>query len=293
MIVCGPSGLNIPPVLALRLGMVTTPQRISVDGVHHEIGEVRIEQIEEWFKTAKVFPYVLGSSAAEFIASLTPILKRERDILIVTGSRKIVSSYDAAVSAARTVKDSAALKNAYVRVVDSGLADLGGGLVAIRCAAAAQQGAAPSVVLDEAHRLSAAACQLMIPATLEIAKRNGRMASLKAMAANLLNILPVLRLVDGEVKSAGTMPVGGDVVATFAEHFETHVPLGKPVWLGVTHGNALSLAEDVAKKLQSMYDVRHTIVRVSGPAMYAGSGRGCIGATVLPVDDAKLKVTPP
>ncbi len=293
MIVCSPSGLNIPPVLSLRLGMVMTPQRISVDGVHHDVADVRLEQIEEWFKTAKVFPNVLGSSAAEFISLLTPLLKRDRDILIVTGSRKIVSSYDAAISAARTVKDSPALKNAYIRVVDSGLVDLGGGLIAIRCAAAAQQGASASAVFDEAHRLAAGACQLLIPATLEIAKRNGRMAAIKAMAATFLNVLPVLRMVDGEAKSMGTMPVGGDVVASFAEYFEKYVPLGKPAWIGVTHGNALSRAEDVAKKLQSMYDVRHTIVRVSGAALYAGSGRGCIGATVMPVDDTKLEVTPP
>ncbi|PWT74519.1 MAG: hypothetical protein C5B60_06570 [Chloroflexi bacterium] len=114
-------------------------------------------------------------------------------VVICTVAASLSGSYQAAVHAARRAR-------APVRVVDTGTAAGGQGLVVLAAARVAETGAALDVVADSAIRCSA---QVRLVGTVDTFDRlvaSGRVSHLAGWAANQLGVHPVFELRDGRIR---------------------------------------------------------------------------------------------
>ena len=275
-------GANIPAELLAPYDVALTSSSIVVDGETHDVRSgARLEDVDAWVAGAREFPYVLGTSAAEFVKRYVELgADRGTEVLVVMSSRKIIQSYDAACSAVRTLT---ARASARINVVDSAMTDLGMGLPMLAAAAAAKEGA----TLDEATHLTeamaAAGRFVFVPRTLDNLVKGGRASFLRGWLAQVLGVRPVLAFVEGEAGLVSKCSAKADHCEVIADQVETMLHAGGPSWVGISHGGVPEDAQRLADLLRERFDPQLLLVREISPSVYLHAGPKCLGAVVFPL----------
>ena len=126
----------------------------------------------------------------KFMSSFTPILKAGKDVIYVSMSSGISGTYNAAVSAARSLMET--FSDRFVHIVDSMGCGFGSGMLAMKAAELEREGLEAreaARILDEEVPHT---CQYFTVDDLNYLKRTGRVGGLTAKIATVLNIKPIL-----------------------------------------------------------------------------------------------------
>jgi DegV family protein with EDD domain len=285
-------GSNLPAEAVRRYDLFLTPQQIVVDGVTHDTRDIADSTVvDAWVRSAKEHPHVLGSSAAELVSVFRQVAVNDREILAIMTSRKLIGSYGAAVSAARTLQSLPGNDDLAIHVIDTETTDLGAGLVTVLAAEAVRAGLPRRKVVEVVESFVAQQQMLLTVATLDNLVKGGRASFLRAWIADFLNLRPLITFVEGNLKSIDKIPRRGDIEQALADGLVARVGEGRPVWAGVSHGGAPEKAAALARKLVERLDVRFMLVRPYSPSIHLHVGPGAIGAMVYPID--KLPWAPP
>jgi DegV family protein with EDD domain len=279
-------GSNLPAEVIRHYDLSITPQKIVVDGVAHDTRDIADSRVvDEWVRTAKEHPHVVGTSAAEFVTLFRQLAAVDREILAIMTSRKIIGSYAAAVSAAGTFQSVSMGEGTSVDVFDTETTDLGAGLVTIFAAEASRAGLPRRKVLEAVEAFSRRQQMLLTVETLDNLVKGGRASFLRAWVADFLHLRPLISFVDGVLKSIGQTSRDGDVERALAERLVQSLGKGRPVWAGIVHGGAPEKGESLARKLAARLDVRYAIIRPFSPSIHLHVGPGAVGAMVYPIDN--------
>jgi DegV family protein with EDD domain len=286
-------GANLPSEEIARYDIALTSSSIVVDGKTHDAREgVTMADVDRWVETAREHPYVLGTSAAEFVKRYVDLGATEgNEVVVMMSSRKIIQSYDAACSAARTL--AAKVHAAPVSVIDTGMTDLGLGLPVLAAAKAVAAGLALPEVITVAEAMAAGGRFAFVPRTLDNLVRGGRAGFLRSWLANVLGVRPVLSFVDGEAALSGKCSVKADPALVIADWMARELPGGGPVWTGVCHGGAPDDAERLAALLRERFDVALALVREISSTVYLHAGPRSLGAVVFPLAGLPWRPPPP
>jgi fatty acid-binding protein DegV len=294
MIVVASAGLNIPPELIAHCKIEETPNPIVIDGTPRDVRSIEsLTALKRWLKTAKSPPHLLGSSAPEYVSLFNDLVKRTRAALVVTGTRKFLGTYDAAVAATRIV--CSAHKGFEARVLDTGLIEIGAGLIAAYCGAAARTRADADLgaVFAAGQALSAESSQLTAPSTPNILQRLGLSDLLRGVAPGGNSRLPIIGMKDGEFRLVGMRENDpssfNDLLANLLQRY----PRGTALWVAVTFAEDRLPAEDLLAALRRSFDVRYAILRSMSMASHMYLGRHSLAVTAHPVDAMKLVVRLP
>ena len=161
-----------------------------VDGVtitHKEFYEKLVE--------SDVLPSTSQATPAAFEAVFAEVTKTGDSAVVLTLSSKLSGTYQSAVIAAQD------FENIYV--VDTGSAAIGGGVLtelALRLVSTGMDAAAVAAQLEQEKENVRIVAMVD---TLEYLKRGGRVSKTVAFAGGLLNIKPVLSIVDGQIHMLG------------------------------------------------------------------------------------------
>jgi DegV family protein with EDD domain len=278
-------GANLPPELLERYDVAQTSTTIAVDGQMHDVRDhVTLADVDRWIDGARVHPYVLGTSAAEFVKCYLDMgATQGAEICVLTSSRKITQSYDAACSAARTLASK--MHAANVAVVDSTMTDLGLGLPVLVAAKAALAGLPLPDVAAATEAMVRAGRFVLLPRMLDNLVRGGRASFLRGWLANVLGVRPLLSFVDGEACLAGKCSASAAPAQVLADWITKQIPPSGPVWIGVFHGDVPEDAASLDALLRERYPVEVGIVREISPAVYLHAGPRSLGAVVFPLAD--------
>ena len=290
MFVVASAGLNLPRELIEYCRIEETPQQIVVDGTLHDVrSSTSFGQLREWQRTAKVAPYPLGSSAPEYIALFKDLVKRTSEVLVVTGTRKMLGSYDAAVAAVRVI--TSLRRGVDARVLDTGLVELAAGVIAAYCGASARAGHGMAAILDAGQTLAAASTQLFVP--------SGRHALLASERSDLMgsvlpsSSLPIIGIQGGKACNCGTIAAPDKIAAALVELLAERHAAGSAMWVTVTFADELIPARELLALLRRRFDVRYALMRPLAPAGYIVLGSKAVGVSVHPVAAMKLMVNLP
>jgi DegV family protein with EDD domain len=283
-------GSNLTARAIGHYGIEIGPQRIIVDGAEHDTrGGIPFAEVDDWVKTAKEFPHVVGTTANELGQIFTKVGRTDPEMICVTSSKKIIQSHAAGLAAARVLSDHPTHKNLRIAVVDSTTTDVGAGLIAIAAGEAAKANVPLKTAVESLEAMSNRARLAFTVATLENLKKSGRASFLRAFVANFFDIKPLIGIVDGELQSIGK--VSGKADATQAIVDDVKTTARGPVWVGVSHGEAPEKAEKLIARLRNELDVAYAYVRPLSSSIYLYAGRGSIMGLVIPIDG--LPWTPP
>lgn len=292
MFVVASAGLNLPRELIEYCRIEETPQQIVVDGTLHDVrSATSFATLREWQRTAKVPPYPLGSSAPEYIAAFKELVKRTSEVLVVTGTRKMLGSYDAAVAAIRAITN--LRKGFEARVLDCGLVELAAGVIAAYCGASARAGHGMAAIMEAGQTLSAASTQLFVPHGRHALLASVRADLMGSVVPSLASSLPIIGMQDGRSYSCGTAASPDKIAATLVELLTERHAAGSALWVTVTFADELVPARELLALLRRRFDVRYALMRPLGPAGYIVLGSKAVGVSVHPVAAMKLMVNLP
>jgi DegV family protein with EDD domain len=285
-------GSNLPAAAVARYDIHIVPQRIVVDGTPRDTREAPTHaEVDAWVRGAKEHPYVLGTSAAEFLEVFRKAARQDRELIVLQTSRKIIGSYTAGVSAARTFASADAHERLVVEMIDTESTDLGAGLCTILVGESARAGRTLEQTAALVKRFAGQGRLMLTLETLDNLVKGGRASFLRAWLANMLNMTPLISFVDGELAAVGRTSRSADREAALVDALVTKLGGPRRVWLGIAHGSNPEGAARVLSGLQSKLDVAFAVVRPISASIYLHVGRGAIGAYAYPVDD--LPWTPP
>ncbi len=287
-------GSNLSAEQIERYGVTVLPQRILVDGFPHDTREpISFATVDGWVANAERWPSTIGTTATETVAAFQALAKDgARDMIVVTTSKKIIHSHEAAVLARDTFLASGQGRGARIAIVDTGVTDVGANLVCVLAAEALRAGLPWDEVLSVLAASTAEARVAFSIATLDNMVKGGRASFLRRFLADMLGLRPVIAfLPDGTMGSVATYKKGGDATPRMIEWLHGQIAPGRRVWLGAAHTGDPAAATSLLTELARTYDVAATIVRPMAPGAYLHAGPGALGVTVCPID--KLGWKPP
>lgn len=294
MIVVASSGLNIPPDLVKDCEIAETPNSITIDGQSYDVrGFGSLEEAIALLKRSKAPPHMLGSSAPQYVSLFGALSSRARAMLVVTGTRKFLGTYHAAIAAARTTQG--IRKSLQIKVLDSGLIELGAGLIALYCAAAARSRPDDDLALiyDAGQALSGAATQLCAPAT-RTAMEWSKGADLPRMVLSQGDPrIPIIGMKEGDFQLVGMRDPGRPLADEILALLLPRYPRNTALWVAISYCECREAAQELLASLRRYYDIRYAMVCSMTIAGYLLVGSGGIGLCVAPIGAAKLPVKLP
>lgn len=194
-----------------------------IDGVtisHKEFYEKLIE--------SDLLPTTSQAAPAVFAKEYEKIKEAGDCAVVITISSKLSGTYQSAMIAAKDYDN--------IYVVDSGSATVGGAVLAELALSLSDAGLDAKEI---AEKLEAEKKKIVIVAlvnTLEYLKRGGRISKTTALAGTVLNMKPVISLIEGEIQILGKArgsKMGNNLLAQEIEK-AGGVDYSKPVLLGYT-----------------------------------------------------------
>lgn len=130
-----------------------------------------------------------------FMTEFEKVKEAGEEAVVITLSSALSGTYQSAMIAASDYDN--------IRVVDSGTAAIGGGILTELALSLAGSGLSAAEIAEKLEEEKKNIIIVALVDTLEYLKRGGRISKTAAMAGALLNIKPVLSVVGGEIKVLG------------------------------------------------------------------------------------------
>ena len=256
-------------VLPLSLQMGDRTYRNYLDG--REIG------FHEFYERVRSGELATTSAVnvGEFEEKMREILKTGKDILSISFSSALSTTYQSSVIAAEELKDE--FPDAKILTVDSLCASLGQGLFVYLCAQEQKKGKTIDEVKTFAEEIKGRVCHWFTVDDLNHLKRGGRINAATALFGTMLAIKPVMH-VDDEGHLIPVSKVRGrrqSLDALVQKMEETAIqPADQTVF--ISHGDCLADAEYVANRVREKFGVKNIYINFIGPVIGAHSGPGTV-----------------
>lgn len=271
------SGCDLPPALCDELGIEVVPLTIRF-GDESLVDRKDLTPKEFWAKckAAPALPETAAPSPGAFEEAYRRAQAAGADgVVVVTLSGKMSATIQAAQLAADAVKDDLA-----VRLVDSGNASLGEGMVALAAARAAKAGQDLDAVETAARSAASNVTLVAVIDTLENLRRGGRIGGAQALVGGLLSVKPLITVspsTNGEVAEAGKQRTRAKALNTLLEKVRA---IGPVEALGVMHAEAPDVTELLAR-LDDLVPRDDIVVADVGAVIGTHVGPGCIGVVTV------------
>jgi DegV family protein with EDD domain len=271
----------LTPELVERHQLEVVPLYI-VFGGDRTVRETEITDYAGFFddlRQAESLPTTSQPSVGDFLDVYEPLLEAGKGVVSIHISGGLSGTPEAARQAAQTLQRDGK-GGERVRVVDSGTAAGGLGLMVLAAAIVAAQGRDLGDVEQRAEEARRELKMWFAIDTLEFLKRGGRIGAASAWIGSTLKVKPILT-----VESEMT-PV--ERVRTSARMFERMVDYARQRhdseadgW-AVQHINALEQCELLAERCQDIFECEPVLKSEIGPVLSAHTGPGLLGIGSIP-----------
>jgi DegV family protein with EDD domain len=268
VVVIADSAAALDPSLADRYGVVTVPMQIEIGGVPVDEADVSLDELvkhlDEGVQTSGPPP----GAFAEAVESHAG----DEGALILTVGQRLSSTYQSAVSAATMASDPS-----KVRVVDTGTAAGGEGLVVLAAAEAAQANASLGEVEARANDVSERVRLVAAVEELTQLVRGGRVPAVAARAGNRLGVRPLFELRREHIRPLRPAFSSDGAIDQILGQWRRSRVDGAPLHVAVLHALREEDAQILLGKVRAEVEPVTAFVGTFGPVMVAHTGPGVIG----------------
>ena len=224
----------------------------------------------------------MGTTAAinvgTFHEAMEPIIAAGKDILCVSFSSGLSTTYQSAVIAAKAVMEE--YKTSTVTVIDSAAASLGQGLLVYLAAQEKRKGKSLAEVAEFVEQTKQHLCHWFTVDDLNHLKRGGRVSAAAALVGTMLQMKPVLH-VDDEGHLIPMSKVRGRKasIAALAEKVDELAEDTDIIF--ISHGDCEEEARDLEKMIRQKHPVSTCVINYVGPVIGSHSGPGTLALFFL------------
>ncbi len=273
------SSTNVPDEYLERLAIVEVPAIVNF-GAESFLNKIEITTDEFYRRLAAAerLPTTAQPTPKQFADAYEAAASEgAEEIIVVTVSHKLSGTFNSAVIAA---------ENAPVKVhLWDGLSvSVGAGMQAIAAAEMAQAGLTSVEILRRLTGIRARMYMTATPATLRNLIASGRAPKLQGSIGDLLDIKPILAIVDGLLDPVGRARGRRRALQAMLDQVATAVGTG-PARAGIAHANVPEEAAEFAQMVRARLNGAEVMVLEIGPVLATLGGPGIIALGAYAVGD--------
>ncbi len=262
-----------------RFGIDMVPLRVTLQGEEYEDGiTISPKEVYDAMREGAA-PKTSQVSPQAFRDAFINYAKNEQPFVYFAFSSGLSGTYQTAKMVEQEVKDE--YPNAVFEVRDTKNASLGYGLVILRIAELAAEGASLEEIVDTGNYHAEHMEHIFTVDNLEYLYRGGRVSRTSAFVGSLLKIKPLLHMEDGNLvpleKIRGSKKVFKRMIEVMAER-GTDLQNQR---IAISHADAQDTAEYVADLIRSEFTVKDIHIDMVGSTIGAHAGPGTIALFFL------------
>lgn len=230
-------------------------------------------------KTSQVTPY-------QYIEFWTPLLERKLPIVHIALGSAISGTYANGVKAAEMMREEH--PDCVIHVVDSTLASVGYGMLAINAAKMRDEGFTPEQCVAELERTKASVNTIYTTGDLTYLYRSGRVSRTGMVVAHALNIWPILRLnIEGTLLVTAKERGKKHTLDRINKIIEEAVLEPEKQTLYICHSDIPEEAREFGESLKELFGFKDVFYTYIGTTIGSNCGPGLMAAFFTGKDRTK------
>lgn len=269
---------DLPKQYVKEHNLLLIPQYTTLDGVTYE-GAEGIEPSEFYRKMREgSVPQSQAINPAVVEETFRSILSQGNDILYISFSSTLSSSYEVAVMVAKQLEEE--FPESQIRVIDSMNVSLSEGLLVHKAWKKKQEGASLDENVQWLEENKMHVCVKFTVDDLHHLQRGGRVSKTTAVVGSILNIKPMMILDNnGQLKPVGTVRTRKKALMALVDY------MGEKIsgWeeeneiVGIVHGDCPDDARFVAEQVKEKYHIPEVMINDINPSIGVHAGPGALG----------------
>lgn len=240
------------------------------DKVYREGVDITAAEFYERLKAGEALPTTSQPPIGEFVAVFEKLLTNHDAVMCLLLSQKLSGTYQSAVSAAQMVDPN------RIHVVDSRIASYGIAGPLMDGAELASRGGSVNDILELWNRELDSQHAYFVLDTLEYLHKGGRIGGAAAAFGALLQIKPILTLVDGRIDLFEKVRTHRRAMEHMAAQLDAVAADGTSLKLAVVHAHRLEDAKVLHDELTARYPNIEVTISELGPVIGAHTGPGVL-----------------
>jgi DegV family protein with EDD domain len=226
----------------------------------------------------KRIPKTSQPSPHQFVEFYRKVAQKGDTILSIHITAKLSGTYASAISAAQELKG-----EFNVIPVDSACGSLGIGLLCREARKLERAGKSMDEIVKYLENTKFNVRVILTLDTLEYAKMSGRVKTLQAALASVLNVKPIAILRNGDLNMA-------ERVRTRKAALERVIQIAKeeygdkPVYLAVVHARDLKSGQGLLDEAKKHFNHKETMISELSISIAANLGPGTVGLIIYPLE---------
>ena len=245
------------------------------DAVYTDGVDIDKAQFYEKQAESKTLPKTTQVNPQEYCDAFQPLLDTGDEVVAVIMSSKLSGTYQSACIAKELVDGGERL-----HIVDSLNVTIGEGLLVREAVRLRDAGKSAAEIAAELEQLRHRVRFVAFIGTMKYLKMGGRISSTTAVVGTMLNISPVVAIVDGEVKSVGQVR-GKQKILSYTLDFVKEYPVDTRHGVMFGHSRCLETMEPYRDKVVQALGIQDYEWDELGAVIGVHSGPGCYGMAYI------------
>jgi DegV family protein with EDD domain len=262
---------GLPPETYRQLGIPMIPQVINFgDESFREGVDMDAAAFMARLRAGKDMPKTAAPYPGDFIEVFQECTQAGESMVCVHPSADLSGT----VRSAEIAKND--FPGADIRIIDTRIVAGPLGSIVLEADRMAKRGASANEVEALVREMSSRAKIYFIVDTLEFLRRGGRIGGAQALLGTVLQIKPILTLVDGRIDQFERERTKKKALARIKEIVMAEAARGEDAHVSVNHADARQEAEEFAADLKQALRVNEVLILDMPPAIVTHAGPGLI-----------------
>ncbi|MEF9952485.1 MAG: DegV family protein [Clostridium sp.] len=232
---------------------------ILEDGEFLDRVEMGPEEFYNKLKNVKKIPTTSQASPASFKKQFEDALNNDMEVFCIAFSSKLSGTYQSALIAKEMLDN-----NEKIEVIDSLCASVGQGLLVEKAALMAKEGKSRVEISSAIQEMASKMEHLIAVGSLEMLKMGGRISSSQAAIGSLLNVKPILQIVEGAIQPLEKCRGKKGVIKKLVQLIEERGEDITNARIGLSYSQDRDFANEVAEELKTKLGVENILITEIG-----------------------------
>jgi len=267
------SASDIPPDIARELGITVVPCNVHFgENTYRDGVDLTGEEFFNKMAASPILPTTSQPAVGVFEEAYRRLGREADQIVSINLPKKLSATYNSAVLAAQ------ALPELEIVIIDSTQVCMAQGWLAIIAARAARQGTGLAEIVALVEGAIPRLRLIALLDTLEYVWRGGRIGKASALLGTLLNVKPLIQVLDGEALPLENVRSKQKALRRLVEIVGDLGPLEE---VAVMHANAPAAAQQLVEMLTPLHPPEHILVGQVGAILGTHAGPGAVGVACV------------
>ena len=268
------STADLPPELVRQWDICIVPCSIHFGEQSYRDGvDITGDEFFRRLTGSPQLPTTTQPTVMEFLEVYGALTQGGDEVVSIHIADKLSGTLNSALQA-RDALDSAT----RIEIIDSLSTSMALGLIVLEAARSAREGTSLQEVVEVVHRTMSRTHVFFLVDTLEYMEKGGRIGKAQALLGTLLQLKPVLTIVEGEVWPVERIRTRSQALERLEALVKQHAPLEA---LSVLYTTTLDEAEVLGQRLKSHLSQGEPIVARAGATIGTHGGPGLLGAAFI------------